>query len=129
MESVDRSYICRKKGKDGKPHRDYGKKFQVTQFDNHLVCERNFSREDIALARAIVHYFTYHYYKKEDERNGTSYYPGKGIVEVFGNHQSNPSPTKERKRAALCKPKQNRTGLSGRKIYGVDKPKLHNREE
>jgi len=124
MEAADRSYICK-----DKKSKLYGRKVIATQFDNHMIGTKNVSRQDVTLARAIVHYFTYHYYKKEDERNATSYYPGKGIVEVFGNHQSNPSPTKERKRAALCKPKQNRTGLSGRKIHGVDKPKLHDREE
>jgi hypothetical protein len=124
MEATDRSYVCR--DKKSKLH---GKKTAATQFDNHMIGTKNFSRQDVALARAIVHYFAHNFYKKEDKINGVTYHPGKGAVRVFRNQQSNPSPTKERKRAALRKPNQNRTGLSGRKIHGVDKPKLHNREE
>ncbi|MBW1853312.1 MAG: hypothetical protein JRJ00_01300 [Deltaproteobacteria bacterium] len=70
MESIDRSYICRKKDGKGKPHRDYGKKFCATQFDNHLINETNISKEDIPLARAVIHLFVYNYYKREDEKNG-----------------------------------------------------------
>ena len=124
IESADRSYTCR-----DKKSKLFGRKIAATQFDNHKICERNFSREDIPLARAIVHYFAYNFYKKEDLKNGVTYHPGKGTARVFRNKQSNPSPAKKRKRTALCKPKQNRTGLSGRKIHGVDKPNLHNREE
>jgi len=125
MEATDRSYTC-----INKKSNLYGRKIKQTQFDAHMICTRNILKveQDMPLATAIIHHFVYHYYKGGND-NGTRYYPGKGIVEVFGNHQSNPSPTKERKRAALCKPKQNRTGLSGRKIHGVDKPKLHDREE
>ena len=125
MEHEDRSYTCRKKDKKGKPHRDYGKKFYATQFDNHLINETNFSKEDIPLARAIVHYFAYHYYKKEDARNGTRYYPGRGVVGVSENKQSNSLPIKKREGIALCKPNQNRASISSRKIHGVGKPKLH----
>ena len=121
MESVDRSYICRKKDGKGKPHRDYGKKFCATHFDNHLINETNISKEDIPLARAVIHFFTYHYYKREDEKNGTTYYPGKGIVRTAGDKQSKSLPIKERKRITLCKPNKDRTCLSSETIHEVDK--------
>ena len=123
MEQIDRSYICRKKGKKGSTHRDYGKKFFATQFDNHLVNETNISKEDVPLARAIVHLFTHNFYKKEDE-NGTKYYSGKGVVSITGNKQSKPLPAEKRERITLCQPNQNREDLSSRKIYGLDKAKL-----
>lgn len=119
MESVDRSYIC-----INEKSKLYGKKIKATQFDNHMICTKNFSGEDIPLARAIVHYFTYHYYKKEDSRNGTRYYLGKGVIRISGNKQSSSLPIEKRKRITLCRPNQNRKNLSSRKIHGMDKPKL-----
>ena len=119
MESVDRSYIC----KDKKSNL-YGRKIAATKFDNHKIRTENFSGEDIPLARAIVHYFTYHYYKKEDEKNGTTYYPGKGVVRTAGNKQSKSLPVKEREGITLCDPNQKRAGLSSRKIHGLGKSKL-----
>jgi len=119
MEGVDRSYVCRKEDSPG-----YGRKFKATHFDNHLINTTSISKEDIPLARAVVHFFTHHYYNKEDQKNGTRYYPGKGTFRVTGNKQGSPLPLKKRERITLCQPDKNRTGLSGRKIHGVGKPKL-----
>lgn len=116
MESEDRSYKCKKTGKT----------YKATHFDNHMVCPRNFSRDDIPLARAIIHYFTYHYYRKEDMKNGTRYYPGKGVVRISGYKQSNSLPIEERKKFTVCKPKSYTKNLFSRKIYGMGKSKLCN---
>jgi hypothetical protein len=119
MEGVDRSYVCRKEGSPG-----YGRKIKVTQFDNHLINTARVSKEDIPLARSVVHFFTYHFYQKEDRKNGTRYHPGKGVVRAIGHKQGGTVPPAKRERFTLCQPDKNRTGLSGRKIHGVGKQKL-----
>ena len=119
MESVDRSFIC----KDRKS-KLYGRKIRATQFDNHLVCTRNFSGEDISLARAVVHYLTYHHYKKEDKRNGTTYYPGEGVVRVARNKQGSSLPPEKRERVTLCKTHPDRKSLSRTKIPRMGGAKL-----
>lgn len=112
MEFVDRSYICKSKDKKGKPHRDYGKKFQATEFDNNAVCEKNFSGEDIPLARAIVHYFTYHYYKKEGLKNGARDCSGKRFNRNLRSKQGGHVSFKK-KGASIYKYQQESQNLSG----------------
>ena len=116
MESADRSYLCKYKKSNL-----YGRKIAATKFDNHKIRTESFSREDMPLARAVIHLFVYNYYIMEDRKNGTTYYPGKGIVRTARDKQSKSLPIEERKRIALCKPNQNREGLSSRKIHGVGK--------
>ena len=127
MEHEDRSYTCRKKGKKGNPHRDYGKRFHATQFDNHLINETSISKEDIPLARAIIKFLTNHTNIMEDQRNGTTYYFRRGTTAIPGDQQGNSLPTEKEKRTSLRGVKQEDQGLSSREIHGVDKPELRDR--
>lgn len=111
MEFVDRSYICKSKDKKGKPHRDYGKKFQAMQFDNYLINETNISKEDIPLARAIVHFFTYHYFKKEGLKNGARDCSGKRFNRNTRSKQGSHVSVKK-KRASIYKYQQKSQNLS-----------------
>ena len=118
MESVDRSYICR-----DEKSKLYGRKIAATKFDNHLINKTNISKEDIPLARAVIH-FLKNIFKKEDEKDGNTYYPGKGVVRTSGNKQSKSLSIKKRERITLCKPNSNRKSLSSQKIHTVGKSKL-----
>jgi hypothetical protein len=104
MESVDRSYRCRKTGK----------LYTATKLDNYLISTRNFSREDIPLATAIVHYFTYHFYKQEDQRNGTRDCRGKRFNRNTRSKQGSHVSVKE-KRTSIYKYKQKSQNLSGQR--------------
>jgi len=114
MESVDRSYICRKKDGKGKPHRDYGKKFYATQFDNHLINETNISKEDIPLSRTVIHLFVYNYYKREDEKNGTRDRSGKRFNRNLRSKQGSHVSVKK-KGASIYKYQQESQNLSGQR--------------
>jgi hypothetical protein len=114
IESADKSYICRRKGKKGKPHKDCGKKFCATQFDNHLINETNVARENIPLARAIVHYFAYHYFKKEGNKNGTRDRRGKRFNRNLRSKQGSHVSVKK-KRTSIYKYQQKSQNLSGQR--------------
>jgi len=109
MESADRSYICK-----DKKSKSYGRKIAATQFDNYMISERNFSREDIPLARALVHYFAYHYYKKEDLTNGTRDCIGKRFNRNLRSKQGSHVSAKK-KGASIYKYQQESQNLSGQR--------------
>ena len=114
MESVDKSYICRKE-----KSKQYGKKFKWTQFENHMICTEVHDRREIPKATLFAGILTdYLLLEREEEENGARDCSGKRFNRNLRSKQGSHVSVKK-KGASIYKYQQKSQNLSGQRPDGI----------